>query len=106
MMPPFNPPSRALKFEVGDEIFRRHRTPQEHRILRWRIRGLPIHTARHVVHAGGVFAITAPGIAHVMKVVGPQHMPPEAQAGGMPLHSICAAPSPTSWTEPTSQLQW
>src|SRR6516162_7740433 len=46
------------------------------------IGALPVVIVGNVIHVGGIFAIAAPRVAHVMEIIGAEDVPAKTPAGG------------------------
>ena len=73
---------RSRRFGVEREFARHIRPPEIERILRLVVGGRPALFLRDVVDVAGIFRETAPRIAHVVEVVGAEHVTAETPAFG------------------------
>src|SRR5262245_56859296 len=67
-------PALGRQFVIEGEILGRSRTPDVKRVRRRVIAGLPVMIDRDVVDVGGILRVASPRIAHVMKVIGAEHV--------------------------------
>jgi hypothetical protein len=66
--------SSPFSFVIVGEVGRRFRPPDIERVLRRVIVAIPVVVGRNKIDVGRIFAVAAPGIAHIMEVIGPEDM--------------------------------
>ena len=58
------------------------------------VAALPIDVGRNEIHIAGIFRVAAPGVAHVVEVIRPEHMTSQAPAAGESLVGHLHGPEP------------
>src|SRR3546814_5675797 len=72
--------SSSCWLQIGNKVFGWRRTPEEHGVFGRVVARRPFAISRNKVDISGIFAVTAPGIANIIKIIRSEEHTSELQS--------------------------